>query len=84
MSRKKSRSAQAPRHGPIPMPEQPPIYAPSPLGFPLKIPRGWVMRPIWRTRAARNLLVFCLLAPLVVLATGMLLVVIHALIQKIF
>lgn len=71
MSRHRSRSADEPRHGPIQLPEQAPIYARGPLGFPIWIPRGWVMRPIWRTRSARKWLLFMVIAPFAVLALAM-------------
>ncbi len=77
MSRKRSRSNQTHLHGPILLPEQAPMYAQNPLGFPLKVPRGWIMHPIWRTRAARWLLVFCLAAPFVILGIAMLAVLIR-------
>ncbi|HEU0026025.1 MAG TPA: hypothetical protein VFQ25_02835 [Ktedonobacterales bacterium] len=49
-----------------------PLYGRNPLGYPPWLPRGWTMRPIWRTKAARRWLAFLLLAPLAVLALAVL------------
>lgn len=79
MSRKRSRAETNP-HGPIPMPGLPPIWGrfPTMLQHRGYLPQGWVTRPLWQTKAARQFLIFLIAAPLAILVIMIVLAIIQA------
>jgi hypothetical protein len=68
MSRYRPRHGLPRRRAPLPLVNWGPLYGRDPAGYPSWLPRGWITRPFWRTKAARRLFALCLLAPLAVVA----------------